>query len=186
MIPKWWKNIPMAWRPALLKTGFNWFPAWRATGARVVEVSRDLRRIVVALPLKRGTRNAVGTIFGGSLYAATDGLHPALLALHLGHDYIVWDKAGAVRYRKPGRSTLYAEYHIDDAEIARVRHAVATDGECERTYLVELKDSAGVVHAEVERTVYIAGKGFYARKLKRVATSAVETIINKQQKEETT
>jgi hypothetical protein len=174
MIPKWWKNIPPAWRPVLLKSGFNWFPAWRATGARVIEVSRDLRRIVVALPLKRGTRNAVGTIFGGSLFAATDGLHPTLLALHLGRDYIVWDKAGSVRYRKPGRTTLYAEYHIDDAEIARVRLDVARDGECERTYLVELKDAAGVVHTEVERTVYIAAKAHYASKLKRVASGTVE------------
>jgi hypothetical protein len=169
MIPKWWNRIPAAWRPALLKTGFNWFPAWRATGGRVVDVSKDMRRIVVALPLHRGTRNAVGTIFGGSLFASTDGLHPTLLALHLGPDYIVWDKAGAVRYRKPGRKTLYAEFTIDDAEIVRVRQAVSAFGECERTYVVELKDDAGVVHTEVERTVYIASKAFYAKKVQRVA-----------------
>lgn len=167
MIPKWWKRVPQAWRPALLKSGFNWFPAWRATGARVVEVSHDLRRIVVALPLNRGTRNAVGTIFGGSLFAATDGLHPTLLALHLGRDYIVWDKAGAVRYRKPGRETLYAEFSVDDAEIAEVRQTVADRGECERTYVVELKDREGVVHTEVERTVYIADKDFYAQRSSR-------------------
>jgi hypothetical protein len=169
MIPKWWNRIPPAWRPALLKTGFNWFPAWRATGGRVVDVSKDMRRITIALPLHRGTRNAVGTIFGGSLFASTDGLQPTLLALHLGPDYIVWDKAGAVRYRKPGRKTLYAEFTIDDAEIARVRRAVAESGECERTYVVELKDAEGVVHTEVERTVYIASKAFYARKAPRAA-----------------
>ena len=169
MIPKWWKRIPPAWRPVLLKSGFNWFPAWRATGGRVVEVSKDLRRIVVALPLHRGTRNAVGTLFGGSLFAATDGLHPALLALHLGHDYIVWDKAGAIRYRKPGRTTLYGEYTIDDAELDWVRRAIAADGEVERTYVIELKDAHGVVHTEVERTVYVASKRYYAEKMKRSA-----------------
>lgn len=169
MIPKWWKHIPAAWHPALLKTGFNWFPAWRATGGRVIEVSKDLKRIVVALPLKRGTRNAVGTIFGGALYATTDGLHPLLLALHLGHDYIVWDKAGSIRYRKPGRATLYAEFSLDDAEIALVRRSVAQAGECERTYTVELKNQAGEVHAIVERTVYVASKAFYARKLQGAA-----------------
>lgn len=168
MIPKWWKRVPAAWHPALLKAGFNWFPAWRATGGRVVEVSKDLRRIVVALPLHRGTRNAVGTLFGGALFASTDGLHPTLLALHLGHGYIVWDKAGTVRYRKPGRSTLYGEFCIDDAAIDDVRRAVARDGECERTYTVELKDAEGVVHTEVERTVYVASKTFYARKGQRL------------------
>lgn len=169
MIPKWWKRVPHSWRPLLLKAGFNWFPAWRATGGRVIEVSADLQRIVVALPLNRGTRNAVGTLFGGALFATTDGLHPALLALHLGHDYVVWDKAGAIRYRRPGRTTLFAEFSIDHAEIALVRRAVADTGECERSYLVELKDAEGAIHAEVERTVYIAGKHFYAEKIKRAA-----------------
>ena len=169
MIPKWLKHIPSAWHPALLKTGFNWFPAWRATGGRVVEVSKDMKRIVVALPLNRGTRNAVGTIFGGSLFSTTDGLHPTLLALHLGHDYIVWDKAGSIRYRKPGRTTLYAEFSIDDAEIALVQGAIAQHGECERTYTVEMKDHAGEVHTIVERTVYVASKSFYAAKLLRAA-----------------
>jgi acyl-coenzyme A thioesterase PaaI-like protein len=164
MIPRWWKHVPERWRPVLLKHGFNRFPAWRATGGRVTEVSRDLRRIVVALPLHRGTRNAVGTLFGGALFAATDGLHPALLALHLGRDYVIWDKAGAVRYRKPGRATLYAEYHIDDTELSAVRQAVAVEGECERTYRVELRDADGVVHTEVERTVYVASWRHYEQK----------------------
>jgi hypothetical protein len=169
MIPKWFKHIPSSWHPALIKSGFNWFPAWRATGGRVVEVSRDMKRIVVALRLNRGTRNAVGTIFGGSLFSSTDGLHPALLALHLGHDYIVWDKAGSIRYRKPGRTTLYAEFSIDDAELDYVRRTVTEKGECERTYTVEMKDQAGEVHTVVERTVYVASKLFYAEKLRRAA-----------------
>lgn len=165
MLPKWWKKLPPAWRPAILRWGFNWFPAWRATGGRVIHVSADLKRIVVKLPLNRGTRNAVGTIFGGALFATTDGLHPTLLALQLGHDYIIWDKAGAIRYRKPGRAPLFAEFHIDDAETELVREIVARDGECERTYTVELKDRHGVVHTIVERTVYFAVKAFYRNKV---------------------
>ncbi|HEY5762883.1 MAG TPA: DUF4442 domain-containing protein, partial [Rhodocyclaceae bacterium] len=100
----------------------------------------------------------------GSLYGAIDGPWPGLLKLALGHDYIVWDKAGSIRYRKPGRSTLFAEFAVDEAEIAWVRDAVRRDGECERNYTVELRDRGGVVHAIVERTVYIASKAHYAGK----------------------
>jgi len=46
-----------------------------------------------------------------------------------------------------------------------VREIVARDGECERTYTVELKDRHGVVHTIVERTVYIADKAFYRNKV---------------------
>lgn len=164
MIPRWFDRVPKGARPWLIKAGFNWLPAWRGTGARVVEVSRDLRRMTVALPLNRRTRNAVGTTFGGSLFGATDGPLPGLLKLALGHDYIVWDKAGAIRYRRPGRSTLFAEFAVDEAEIAEVRDAVRRGGECERTYLVELRDRDGIVHASVERTVYVASKTRYAEK----------------------
>ena len=165
MLPKWWKKLPPTWRPAFLRWGFNWFPAWRATGGRVIHVSADLKRIVVKLPLNRGTRNAVGTLFGGALFATTDGLHPTLLALQLGPDYIIWDKAGSIRYRKPGRAPLFAEFHINDEEVVQVRGIVARQGECERTYLVDMKDRHGVLHTQVERTVYIASKDFYRSKM---------------------
>ena len=164
MLPKWWHRVPAAWRPALLRWGFNWFPAYRATGGRVMHVSADLRRIVVKLPLNRNTRNAVGTLFGGSLYAATDGLHPTLLMLQLGRDYIVWDKAGAIRYRRPGRAPLFGDFHVSDDDLRAVRARLAADGECEHTFLVELKDRHGLVHTLVERTVYVADKQHYLNK----------------------
>jgi len=164
MFPKWFYKTPPGIRPLLIRLGFNWLPAWRATGGRVVHVSPDLKRIVVALRLNRGTRNAVGTIFGGSLYAATDGLHPTLLMLNLGPEYIIWDKAGAIRYKRPGRAPLFAEFHVDDAEIETVRRLVAENGECDRTYNIEMKDGHGVVHTVVERVVYIASKAHYRNK----------------------
>jgi len=165
MLPKWWHRVPADWRPTLLRWGFNWFPAYRATGGRVVHVSRDLRRIVVKLPLNWRTRNAVGTLFGGSLFAATDGLHPTLLMLQLGRDCIVWDKAGAIRYRRPGRAPLFGEYQVSDEDLRTVREALVRDGECEHTFTVELKDRHGVVHTIVERTVYVADKSHYQKKI---------------------
>ena len=116
-------------------------------------------------PAETGMVAGAGMVKALAMFATTDGLHPTLLALQLGHDYIIWDKAGAIRYRKPGRAPLFAEFHIDDAETELVREIVARDGECERTYTVELKDRHGVVHTIVERTVYIADKAFYRNKV---------------------
>jgi len=166
MIPTFfWTRVPPRLRPALLRIGLNWFPAYRATGARLVEVSRDLRRIVVRLPLKRRTRNGAGTLFGGSLYAATDPIYALLLAANLGPAYIVWDKAAAIRYRKPGREALHAEFAITSEEVAAVRQAVARDGACDRTFTCRFVDRAGTVHAEIEKTVYVASKTHYKQRL---------------------
>lgn len=161
MIPSFWRRIPSRWQAAVLRHGLNWFPAYRATGARVIRISQDLRRVVVRLPLKRSTRNGAGTLFGGSLYAATDPIYALMLAVHLGPDYIVWDKAAAIRYRKPGREALTAEFTLTDAEIAAVRAEIARNGACDRTYSTRFVDSQGVVHAEVDKTVYVACKQHY-------------------------
>ena len=168
MLPAYfWKHIPARWQPALLKMGLNWFPAYRATGARLVEVSRDLKRIVVRLPLRRHTRNGAGTLFGGSLYSATDPIFALLMAANLGPDYIVWDKSASIRYRKPGRVPLTAEFVVTEADIAGVRAQVAREGECNRSFTVNFCDAAGVVHAEIEKTIYVASKQHYKGKVGR-------------------
>ena len=75
------KHSSPAWKARLVRFGFNWQPAYRASGGRVDYVSPDLSLIRVRLPLNRRTRNAVGSIFGGALFAATDGPHPVLMMM---------------------------------------------------------------------------------------------------------
>ena len=148
----------------MVRMGFNLHPAFRGTGGRVIHVASDLRHIRVKLPLNWKTKNIVGSLYGGSLFAITDGAHPMMLMAALGDGYIVWDKAASIRYRKPGFSTLYADFILEDAELAAIREELARNPELERTYLVELKDTHGSVHTVVERTVYIADKTHYRQK----------------------
>jgi acyl-coenzyme A thioesterase PaaI-like protein len=166
MLPGYfWSRIPERWRPAALRLGLNWFPAYRATGARLTHVSADLKRVVVRLPLKRVTKNGAGTMFGGSLYSATDPIYALLLAANLGPDYIVWDKSAAIRYRKPGREALSAEFVITDDDIAGIRSEIERNGSCDRSFTVAFHDSAGVVHVEVDKTIYVACKKHYKAKV---------------------
>ncbi len=118
-------------------------------------IAADFREVRVKLPLTWRTRNAVGTIFGGSMYAAVDPIYMIMLIQCLGRGYVVWDKSASIRFRKPGRSTLYATFHLDDAELDAIRSATATGDPVDRTYNVELRDTEGVVHASVEKVIYI-------------------------------
>ncbi|CAP43758.1 conserved hypothetical protein [Bordetella petrii] len=164
MKPYWFQRLPPAWRARLMRAGFNLHPAFRATGGRVTHISPDFLHLRIRLPLIRRTRNIVGSMYGGSLFAVTDGAHPTLLMSALGSGAIVWDKAATIRYRKPAYHTLYADFRIDRADIAAIRAELASRHETTRVYVVELKDRHGVVHAVVERTVYIADKQFYKTK----------------------
>jgi Domain of unknown function (DUF4442) len=138
--------------------GFNLFPAFRGTGARITYISGDYREVHVRLRLNWRTRNYVGTIFGGSLYGAVDPHYMIMLIKILGPDYIVWDKASTIRFRKPGRGTLYAKFLISEEEIATIRRLLETEHSVDRVYHVNLTDSEGVVHAEVDKTLYIRKK----------------------------
>jgi acyl-coenzyme A thioesterase PaaI-like protein len=165
MRPKLLDRVPPRWRPALLRLGFNLYPSYRATGGRVIHVSRDLKTIRVMLRRSWRTVNPAGALFGGALYAAADPMFAMLLALHLGDDVVVWDKAGQIRYRRPGRSHLYADFHVTDEELAAVRQALRERGETERSFRVELRDRHGEAHVDLEKTVYIATKAHYKAKL---------------------
>ena len=145
-------------RSRLLRWKFNFFPALRGTGARVTYVSEDFREVRVRLPLNWRTRNYVGTIYGGSMYGAVDPFYMVMLIRNLGPDYVVWDKAATIRFLKPGRTTLYARFALDDKELESIKSVLASERSVDRTYLVELTDADGAVHASVEKVIYIARK----------------------------
>ena len=150
--------MPESWQTRLERWRFNIFPAYRGTGGRVTYISSDRREVRVKLPLNWRTRNYVGTIYGGSLYGAVDPHYMVMLIRILGPEYVVWDKAASIRFLKPGRSTLYARLVIDDEELRTIKQALEHQKSIDRHYTVKLTDAAGVVHATVEKTIYIRRK----------------------------
>ena len=150
--------MPESARTRLLRWGFNLFPAYRGTGGRITYIADDWKEIRVRLPLGVRTRNYVGTIFGGSMYGAVDPIYMVMLIRLLGPEYVVWDKAASIRFRRPGRSTLHARFTVDDAELAAIRDALAGAPSIDRTYLVNLVDEEGTVHATVEKILHIRRK----------------------------
>jgi hypothetical protein len=147
--------MPESFRTRLLRLGFNWFPAYRGTGGRITYIARDWREIRVRLPLSLRTRNYVGTLFGGSMYGAVDPIYMVMLIRALGPGYVVWDKAASIRFRRPGRTTLFARFVLDDGELDAIREALRTAPTVDRVYTVELADAEGVVHATVEKTIHV-------------------------------
>ena len=144
-----------SWKSRLTRWGFNWFPAYRSTGARIDYIADDWREVRVRLPLARRTRNYVGTIFGGSMYGAVDPIYMLMLIRILGPDFVVWDKAASIRFRRPGRSTLFATFRLTEADLVEIRASVAQEGRSEPRFLVELKDEAGEVCATCEKLLSV-------------------------------
>lgn len=149
--------MPESLASRMLRWKFNLFPAYRGTGARITYIADDFHEVRIRLPLSWRTRNAVGTIFGGSMYGAVDPVYMIMLIRLLGPEYIVWDKAAEIRFLKPGRATLYATFKIGEDELGEIRKATA-DGPVDRVLKVDLVDGAGVPHAAVTKTIYVRRK----------------------------
>lgn len=145
-------------RTRVARWGFNLFPAYRGAGGRVRYISSDWREIRVEIPLSWRTRNYVGTIYGGSMYGAVDPIYMLMLIKILGPEYVIWDKAANIRFRKPGRDSLFATFEIRDDEIGEIKQLADVQKSVDRIYNLELKDKSGVVHAQIEKTLYIARK----------------------------
>lgn len=133
----------------------NYWPPFFGAGIRVTYRNPSFTAVDVEMRLHFWNRNYVGTHFGGSLYSMTDPFFMLMLIENLGPEYIVWDKAASIRFRKPGRGTVRAEFRLTDAELAAVRRDADANGKLEPTFTVQIKDEQGEVVAEVEKLLYV-------------------------------
>lgn len=142
----------------LLRWQFNLFPAFRRSGGRITYIAPDRREIRIAIRLNWKTRNYVGTIYGGCMYGAVDGILMVMFINLLGRDYIVWDKSGKIRYRKPGRTTLTGKFVVTDADLDEVRQQLTTADRFEKEFRIDLIDADGDVCAEVDKLLHFRRK----------------------------
>ena len=134
---------------------FYFFRCYRGTGGRLTYIAPDWREVRLEIPLSWRTRNYVGTIFGGSMYGAVDPIYMLMLIRRLGPNYLVWDKAATIEFKKPGRETLRAHFIVTDDELAAIRSALETQRSLDRKYTVDLVAASGTVCATVEKIIYI-------------------------------
>lgn len=141
-----------------LRRWINFWPPFLGMGIRIKHIAPDMKALSVEMKLRFWNANYVGTQFGGSLFAMTDPFYMLMLIANLGPDYIVWDKAATIRYRKPGKGIVRAEFRLSESQIEDVREKLKTMPKYEPLFSVEVKDEAGVLIAEVEKVIHVRKK----------------------------
>ncbi len=135
----------------------NFYPPFLGAGIRV-NIAPDFRTIQVKMTLRWYNLNAVGTHFGGSLYAMCDPWFMLILMKALGDDYILWDKAATIRFLKPGRGTVRATFHLTQETIDSLRARADAGEKLEPTFTVDVCDEQGQIVAQVDKLLYIKKK----------------------------
>ncbi len=145
-------------RQRFLDKLINFYGPFLGAGVRLLFMSKDYRRARVAMKLTFYNKNYMGTQFGGSLYAMTDPWYMLMLIKNLGKDYIVWDKAASINFRKPGRGTVYADFHLTEEHLTEIRQTLLTVNKLDYVFKVEVRDEDGKLIADVDKVLYIRKK----------------------------
>lgn len=149
--------------PRQLLKWINFYPPFLGMNIRVVYTSPDFHTIRVQSKLSRRNLNAVGTHFGGTLYAMCDPWFMLILMHALGEAYIVWDKAAQIQFIKPGRGTVFATFHIPPERVEEIRAAADRGEKIEPTFEVDVVDEQNQVIAHVEKLLYVRKKNTESR-----------------------
>ena len=141
-----------------LRMLLNIWPPFLGAGIRIRRLAPDWKAIDVEMKLRWWNRNYVGTHYGGSLYSMADPFFMLMLIENLGKDYIVWDKSASIRFKKPGRGMVFANFRVSEEEIREIKQALNSQDKIERSFRVEVKDESGIVIAEVEKLLHVRKK----------------------------
>lgn len=137
---------------------WNFWPTYWGAGIKIDSISKDFKYARTKLKWRPWTRNIVGTQFGGSIYAMVDPIYMVMLLVLLGRSYIVWDKAANIRFRKPGRSTLIAEFTVTDEDVRHIKEQLTKMDKYDWQKTVLVKDKAGEVIAEIHKVIHVRNK----------------------------
>ncbi|MEP0985816.1 DUF4442 domain-containing protein [Ekhidna sp.] len=155
----------------LFKVFFNISPMYRRSTGKIISVTKDLSRIEIKIPLSYKNKNYVGTIFGGSLFSATDPIYMVQLIQLLGRDYVVWDKSSSVKFKRPANSDAFAVFEFTEEEITQLKTDIKEEKELALVKMVYLKSKEGKIFCEIEKTIYVADKAYYKEKRKKRSNS---------------
>lgn len=141
-----------------MRLRLNLYAPFLGAGIRIKRLAPGWKEVDVEMKLRWWNANYVGTHYGGSLYSMTDPFFMVMLIENLGKDYIVWDKSATIRFKRPGRGTVFAKFRLTDQQIHEIKQALTTEKKIERVFTVEVKDKSGTVIAEVEKLLHIRKK----------------------------
>lgn len=137
----------------------NVYPPYVGAGIRFLRRESDAHTLKVEMKLRPWNRNLFGTQFGGSLYSMCDPWFVFLLVRHLGPGYVVWDKAAAIEFLRPGRGRVTATFHVPPQRLEEIRAAADQDGKTEPVLTVDVVGDDGEVVAKVTKTLWVRKKG---------------------------
>lgn len=133
----------------------NFYPPFLGAGIRVLRRESDRYTVRVQMKETFYNHNALGTHFGGSLYAMCDPFFVLIMIHNLGRDYVVWDKSAAIEFLRPGRGTVSSTFHIPPETIEEIRRQADAGLKVTPVFNADIVDEKGETVARIEKNLYV-------------------------------
>ena len=92
------------------------------------------------------------------MFSMTDPFYMLLLLHKMGRDYVVWDKKAEIKFIKPGRKDVFAEFKVTEHQVSDFKEQLKTQDKIEPVFEVDIMDIDGLLIAKVWKTIHIAKK----------------------------
>lgn len=146
MKPTWVLRFMSLWPPLL------------GAGIRVKKIAPNFRYARVEMNLRFWNSNYVGSHYGGSLYSMTDPFYMLMLIHILGKEFTVWDKSASIRFRKPGKGLVFAEFRIEDADINWILNELQSKEKTDFSKSVYIYNASNEIVAEIQKVMQVRKK----------------------------
>jgi acyl-coenzyme A thioesterase PaaI-like protein len=133
----------------------NFYPPYFGAGVKVKTDPVEPEVYYVSMNLTWYNRNYVGVHFGGSLYSMVDPFYMLILMHKLGSDYIVWDKAASIEFKRPGKGKVRATFRIADQRVEEIKQIVDSQGKYEPEFEINILGEKDEVVCRVRKTLWV-------------------------------
>jgi len=136
----------------------NFYPPYIGAGIKIKHISKDFLRAEIEMKLRWWNQNLVGTHFGGSLMAMSDPFYMLLILQNLGREYIVWDKATTIKFKRPGKGKVTCVFEVTEAFISQIKLDLASVDSKDYHLPLTIKNEEAKVVCELQKTIYVRKK----------------------------
>jgi len=146
-----------------LKWAIRFYPPLFFQRIWVRKFHKGFRGVDVKIGHSLLNRNYNRSIFGGTIFAATDPFYAILFEQILkgkGYKTLTWLKSAEIQYIKPARNDLFFTIKIENNEILAAEKKLISDGKYVNEFTLDVFDRKGQLCARVKNEIYIRNLNF--------------------------
>lgn len=136
----------------------NLWPPFVIAGIRITKYRPEIKKVEVQMSLRLWNQNHERSHFGGSLYSMTDPFYALLIQENLSSGHEVWVKSAQIRFKRPGRGKVHAEFQLSDEKLEGIKKQLNEHSRAESEFEIKVLNQSKEVVAEVSQIVHVKKK----------------------------